>query len=133
MSIWSISCQSATLTATKRNGAAWDTPANGLEPDPFCEFQLRDVGQRDSTVVMNTRTPVWNQSITPRDMRLTANWLMSHAGDWSVVVADYDGTDNEAACQVFPAVTPPSFSTGTLVFSDNESCTSLSLQLVCDE
>lgn len=133
---WAISCQSATLTATRANGVPWDavsTGAAGAEPDPFCEFQLRDIGQRDTTVVMNTRTPVWNQTITPRDSRLTANWLISHPGEWSIVVADYDGMDNEAACQVFPTVAPPSFSTGTLVFRSMDSCTSLTLQLICDE
>lgn len=125
------------MIATKPAGGTWDTSSpsmpNAALPDPFCEFQINEVGRRDSMVLTDTLSPNWGESITPPNVRLTSNWLMSQAGMWSILVGDYDGMNNEEICQVFPTLTPANFSSGTVVFSNNRACARLSIQLTCDE
>ena len=102
-------------------------------PIRFCEFQLDKVGQADTGVLTDTLSPMWNQSITPTNTNITPNFLISQAGNWSIFVGDDDGGLQrfENVCTVFPMLTAANFTTGIVKFANVQSCTSLTIQLVC--
>ncbi len=135
-STWKISCVSASIAATNLDGAAWDpgnVPNGGGAPDPFCEFQIHEIGQRDTAPLNDTFSPAWNEDITPPNVKFTPNWVMSQAGFWSILVADQDGMTSDGICEVFPPLTATNFANGTVVFSNAQSCTKLTLRLTCNE
>ena len=104
-------------------------------PDPFCAFQLDGATQVTTAVQMDTLTPMWNESITPmgNGTRITPNFLVAEAGNWSVFVGDDDGGPArfENVCEVFPTLTAASFTAGTVSFANVQSCANLTIQLVC--
>ena len=116
-------------------GGTWDPVTSDSPqgaPDPFCEFQIKEIGQRDTDPINNTFTPMWNQTINPRNIPLTPNWLISQAGSWSVLVADSDQMNNEEICQVVPTLTSANFFAGTIAFTSG-ACANLTLRLTCDQ
>ena len=101
----------------------------------FRSFQINEIGQRDTTVEVDSFTPMWDQAISPNNPRTTANYLVSNAGAWSVLVGDFDAPamDNQEICQIFPTLTAASFAAGTVRYANNRSCTSLTIRLDCAE
>jgi hypothetical protein len=133
-SLWKITCVSASIAATNPNGDRWDPGMGGSSaPDPFCEFGFHGTGQKDTTTVADTFAPTWNEDVTPANIKLTPSWVMSQAGSWSILVADSDGKISDGICEVFPPLTASSFSSGTVVFSNVQSCNKLTLLLTCNE
>ena len=137
---WTLSCVSATIAPQKPGplGPFWDlsgpgSPPTATAPDRFCEFQLDRVGQADTGVLTDTFSPMWNQSIAPTNTNLTPNFLISQAGNWSIFVGDDDGGLQrfENVCTVSPMLTAANFTTGIVKFANVQSCTSLTIQLVC--
>src|SRR5712692_9423512 len=62
--------KSATIAATKANGAAWDFPLVGKKalPDPYVKLWVYDkdgahVDCGETTVAWDTFSPVWNNDI----------------------------------------------------------------------
>lgn len=138
--LWKMTCVSTVVAPMKpesEGGGTWDPATSDPQdtaPDPFCEFQIKEIGQRDTDPIKNTFTPVWNQTINPprNVVPFTANWLISAAGSWSILVADNDGMNNEEICQVVPTLTSADFSAGTIAYT-TAACVNLTLRLTCDQ
>ena len=140
---WTVTCGTATVAQTKGVGMSWDGPTIGpgmsasTAPDPFCAYQLDGVTQKQTSVVMDSYVPTWNQSVTPSNPKITANYLMSQAGHWSIFVADDDAgvggfqTTYESICSIAPHPTATDFSRGMLTYTNLASCLSLTIQLTC--
>jgi hypothetical protein len=152
-STWRMTCSSAVLSAMQPDGRPWDMPQNGGPgfpgngqgpgagpgpglggaelPDPTCQlsfgFRATDAS---TTVLMNTLTPTWNESITPTP--LTAQELMSQAMPWSITVSDDDESiTSDVACKVTPELTAAEFAAGAITFTNVQSCTKLTVHLTC--
>lgn len=152
-STWRMLCSSAVLSATQPNGQPWDAPqaggpgrpGNGMGPgqgpgpgvasaelpDPTCRLSFGLLTADASTsVLMNTLTPTWNESITPTP--LTAGQLMSQAMPWSITVSDDDDRmTSDPACTVTPQLTAADFAAADVTFTNVQSCTKLSVHLTC--
>jgi hypothetical protein len=144
-----MTCSSAVLSATQPNGQPWDAPQSGGPgfpgngqgpgpgvtgaelPDPSCQLSFGLwTSDASTSVLMNTLTPSWNESITPTP--LTAGQLMSQAMPWSITVSDDDErVTSDLACKVTPELTAAEFTAGEVTFTNVESCTKLSVHLTC--
>jgi hypothetical protein len=134
---WDVVCVSAAIKPTKPGNFDWDpvTPGVSAAPDPFCQFTIDGMWAARTTTAFNTTAPLWNQSITPPDVDLTTDYLVSNAGIWGVAVLDDDATQTvtEPICSVMPSLVDGDFSRGTVTFPASQSCTSLTIRLVCAE
>ena len=102
-------------------------------PDPICELSLGAAGAEASTsVIMNTTTPKWDESITPPLTPLTAARLMSQAMPWSISVSDDDDRlSSELVCRLTPQLTSANFAASEVTFPSTQGCTSLHIHLMC--
>jgi hypothetical protein len=132
---WKMRCVSAEITPTSPAGTAWDPGLGspGQDPDPYCELRLGQVSVARTSVLSNTLEPVWNESITPVT-RFTPAFLMSQDTPWSIRVADDDLStfSSEDVCIVIPQLAPGAFTQDTIMFSDVQSCITLTVSLECD-
>jgi hypothetical protein len=84
----------------------------------------------ETSVLQNTFTPMWNESITPGS-RFTAALLSSQANPWSIRVVDDDSPGGyEAICSVSPVLDAAAFATGSGTFAAG-SCTTLEIGIEC--
>ena len=141
---WTVVCASATVTPT-RAGAIWDPSGPGIRgilrslglgdgplPDPFCELRLGGSPESQTSDQLDTLDPEWNESISPSDNGLLASELMSPATHWTVFVGDDDGQRQvEDICEVSLLPTEIDFRTGQMTFTNQQSCTSLTIGLTC--
>jgi hypothetical protein len=136
-SLWSVICASATIEATKPGNLAWDGLGVGMAspPDPFCQLTVNGDALARTMTMLNTFSPAWNQSITPGNTDLRQDELVAQGTPWTVAVVDDDGNAlaNEPICSVAPRLTDADFVKGTVTFPATQSCTSLTIQLVCAE
>jgi hypothetical protein len=134
---WDVVCVSALVTPTKPGNVSWDPVMPGVSPapDPFCQFTINGVWAARTTTILNTTAPVWNQGITPPNVDVTESYLVGQAGTWAVAVLDDDlnQVTTEPICAVIPHLTAADFAAGTVTFPPMQSCTSLTIQLVCAE
>jgi hypothetical protein len=136
---WAITCVSATIAATKPGGGAWDfggpvigPNVDGPAPDPVCQSILDKVPSTSTTALQDTFTPMWNQSVTPSDVKVTASVLMNANSRWSIAVKDHDpGLFDEAVCEVAPTLTSSDLEKGAVTFSRVDACDSLTIRLTC--
>jgi hypothetical protein len=129
---WDVVCSSASIAPTMANGGPWDNGMGGL-PDPFCQFTLNGIAQVATATITNTLTPVWDETISPGNLNVTANFLTSQR--WGIGVVDDDGgmQVDTPICAVAPDLTAADFTAGTVVFPAAQGCLSLTIQLVCAE
>lgn len=107
-------------------------PAASL-PDPICQLS-QGVGGADAStsVIMNTTTPTWDESITPLATPFTAARLMSQAIPWSISVSDDDDRmSSDLVCQLTPELTSADFAATEVTFSSTDRCISLHIHLMC--
>lgn len=132
---WDIICSSATIVPTKPLNVPWDVATPGISPlpDPYCQFTLDGASLARTTTLLNTLTPMWNQSITPTSMDITEDILVSQAGRWQVGVVDEDlgVMPADPVCAAVPRLTPANFAAGMVALPATPNCTSLTIQLVC--
>jgi hypothetical protein len=152
-STWRMICATAVVAATQPDGQPWDAtqgggpggPGNGMGPgqgpapgmaaaelpDPTCRLSnVLWTADASTAVLMNTLTPAWNESITPTP--LTAGELMSQAMPWSITVSDDDERiSSDLVCKVTPQLTTADFAAGDVTFTNVQSCTKLSVHLIC--
>ena len=65
-SLWKVGCVRAAIAETKPSGDPWDTGiGSATAPDPLCTFWLGNSSAAETSVLMNTFAPAWNESITP--------------------------------------------------------------------
>jgi len=99
-------------------------------PDPYCQFALDGVRRGATSTVMQTLTPVWNESITTSSsgQNITYAILTSPLDRWAVAVRDEDGnsiTLDDAVCSATPRLTAADFLAGTVELPATGSCTGL--------
>jgi len=150
MSTWKVLCVAATLSSTKTNFQTWDDQfdqmggggpggpgsggpgsTTGYLPDPFCQLSTgNDRVAGATTVIADTTTPRWNESITPSP--LTAAQLMSQSTPWAISVEDDDGrAATELACRITPQLSANDFVSTDVSFNNVQSCLTLNIRLVC--
>jgi hypothetical protein len=132
-SMWKVVCVRAAIAQTRPGGDPWD-PGLGLgtttAPDPQCAFWLGNAVASETSVLSNTFTPNWNESITPGS-RFSAGLLSSQANPWSIRVTDDDPpTGAETICSISPMLDAAAFASGSATFSAG-SCTTLEIGLDC--
>jgi hypothetical protein len=129
-SLWKVGCMRAAIAETKPSGDPWD-PGIGTAtaPDPLCAFWLGNSSASETSVLMNTFSPAWNESITPTS-RFTAALLSSQSTPWSIRVTDEDTLGSETICSISPTFDAAAFSSGVATLSAG-SCTTLVLDLEC--
>lgn len=76
---WTFTVESATITATKSDGTAWD--GDGSPPDPFVKVMLNGGLIATTPELEDTRTPSWDFATNP---------VVIQAGD-SLSLAIFDG------------------------------------------
>jgi len=132
MSLWKVRCIRAVIAQTKPGGDPWDALAAGTlaAPDPKCAFWLGNSFASETSVLSNTFTPEWNESITPGS-RFTASLLSSQSMSWSIRVTDDDQTaGEEAVCSVSPVLDTGVFASRSATYAAG-SCTTLEIGLDC--
>jgi hypothetical protein len=131
-SLWKVRCVGAVIAQTKPNGDPWDQGfGSATAPDPQCAFWLGNALASETSVLSNTFTPMWNESITPTS-RFAASLLSSQAMPWSIRVVDDDLPGGyETICSVSPALDAAVFTSGSGTFAPTGGCTSLEIGLEC--
>ncbi len=123
----------ATIAQTRPRGNPWDLavgPGGTTAPDPQCAFWLGNAVASETSVLTNTFTPNWNESITP-GTRFSAGLLSSQANPWSIVSATtYPPAGVEPICSVSPVLDAAAFASGSATFSAG-SCATLEIGLDC--
>ena len=106
-------------------------PGGTTAPDPQCAFWLGNAVASETSVLTNTFTPNWNESITP-GTRFSAGLLSSQANPWSIRVSDDDPPAGaEPICSVSPVwLDAAAFASGSATFSAG-SCATLEIGLDC--
>jgi hypothetical protein len=87
-----------------------------------------------SSVRMNTFEPSWGDSITPSGSGVTAAFLISQSAPWSIYVGDDDDgplSTSEEICEIAPRLSIADLVTGTVTFSDVDSCVNLIIEIQC--
>jgi hypothetical protein len=133
-SSWKLRCVSAQIADAKPNGDPWDpstaSSKNAL-PDPDCELWLGQSAVANTSVLSNTLTPGWNESVTPPG-GVTASRLSSQSNPWSIRLLDDDGNQgSDPICTVTPSLIPSEFAAGTVTYRNIGSCTSVTITLEC--
>jgi hypothetical protein len=131
-SLWKVRCIRAVIAQTKPTGEPWDGLVSGTlaAPDPKCSFWLGNASASETSVLSNTYTPEWNESITP-GTRFMASLLSSQSSPWSIRVTDDDqAAGEEPICSVSPVLDVGVFATRSDTFSAG-SCTTLEIGLDC--
>jgi hypothetical protein len=132
---WNVICVSATVTPT-RNGAAWD-PATPLAPlpDPYCQLTVDGDFRGTTDSEAETLTPRWNQSVSGGNggANLTTAVLTGPMSRWEISVLDSDESTDDPICAVSGRLTPADLAAGTVVFSNKESCSTLTVKVSCAE
>jgi hypothetical protein len=136
---WTVICQSAVIAAMKPSGMTWDAapPAtSGIAPDTFCELTIDDDDTGETTVITDSLTPMWNQSVNPTGgENVTASLLMSAQNRWSIAIIDQDiqpAGSTETVCRAMPRLTADDLQRGMVSLTAG-SCTQVNLGLTCDE
>ena len=124
-SMWKVVCVRDTIAATSPGGDPWDPGVGSggtTAPDPQCAFWLGNAVASETSVLSNTLTPNWNESITP-GARFSPSLLSSQVTPWSIRVTDDDPPAGaETICSVSPALEAAAFASGSATFSAG-SCT----------
>jgi hypothetical protein len=129
---WSLTCVSATVTPT-HNGLSWDpaTPLSPL-PDPYCRLTIDGDVRGTTDIETETLAPVWNQSISGNSgTNLTTSVLTGPMSRWAISVIDSDGATDDSICQVSGRLTAADLTAGMVVFSNKESCNTLTVKITC--
>jgi hypothetical protein len=120
----------AEIAQMKPTGDPWDM-GTGLTaaPDPLCAFWMGNAVAAQTSALLNTWTPAWNESITPNS-RFSAGLLSSQSSPWSIRVTDEDQLGSDAVCSVSPALDAAAFLSGAATFAAG-SCATLEIGLEC--
>jgi hypothetical protein len=132
-SLWKVVCVGATIVATRPNGDPWDPPlrlGDTTAPDPQCAFWVGNFLVSETSVLSNTFTPTWDESITPSS-RFSASLLSSQSNPWSIRVTDDDPLPGaDPICSVSPVLDDAAFASRSATFTAG-SCTTLEIGLDC--
>ena len=134
---WTVSCNSAVIAATKASGLAWDSvvggfPSDGAQPDPYCQAQLDNFAIDMTSTKQDTLEPHWNESLAPKDSRITASVLTAASSRLRVRVIDDDtGLLSDEICSVPVSLAAVDFTAGEKTYTDQQSCNQLVLGLTC--
>jgi hypothetical protein len=142
---WTIVCEQAKVAMLTSSGMNWDPRSGaigGIDPDPFCQFEMPTGSVTMATAgvtdtIVDSFTPVWNETITPMGKTVKAADLMSSSKTWRIWVGDDDGCTTKGGCvgqeicEVDQPLTAGALLSGQLVEKNLMSCLSLAVKFVC--
>jgi hypothetical protein len=141
---WTVVCAQATVAMSPDGGGNWDPHSGkvgGIQPDPFCEFEMpahmvtpNTAGVTDT--IVDSFTPVWNQTVTPAGKTVKASDLVSGAKSWRLWVGDDDGCNGNTCqgqliCEITQPLPVAALRAGTMTQQNVGSCLSLTVNFVC--
>ena len=127
---WDLICASAVITPL-HDGEDWDSGSQSTQaPDPYCELILDGFSRGTTETKDDTLMPAWNESISG-DTPLTSSVLTATVPRWAVYVYDEDSSSDHEICSVSERFTTANLTAGTVTFTGDGDCQSLTLKAVC--